>query len=302
MSITSPPFIHPLSDVAECQLGSGTRVWQFVVILKGAKIGRDCNLCAHVLVEGDVIVGDRVTIKSGVQLWNGTVVGNDVFIGPNATFTNDKYPKSRHYPDRFLSTIIEDEVSIGANAVLLPGIRIGKGARIGAGAVVTKDVPPEAVVVGNPARQVQTSQAAPQEPINTPWVNLPRIADSRGSLTVIEACKHIPFEIKRVYYLYDLSSHESRGHHAHKELRQLMVALNGEFDVHLDDGYSKSSCHLSRPDRGLLIEPYVWHEMTNFSHGTVCLLLASAPYDEADYFREYAAFLSAARARAPIKA
>lgn len=295
MSISPPPFIHSLADVADCEIGSGTRVWQFVIILKGAKIGRDCNLCAHVLVEGEVIVGDRVTIKSGVQLWNGVVVGSDVFIGPNATFTNDKYPRSRHYPERFLSTIVEDGVSIGANAVLLPGIRIGKGARIGAGAVVTKDVPPGAVVVGNPARQVQTSKAAPQEAFNTPWVNLPRIADTRGSLTAIEACKHIPFNIKRVYYLYDLSSRESRGHHAHRDLRQLMVAIAGEFDVLLDNGVTKTVYHLSRPDQGLLIDRMVWREMYNFTPGSVCLVLASEHYDEADYFRNYNDFIAALR-------
>lgn len=152
--------VHPLACVDNCSLGDGTRVWQFVVILKGARIGADCNICAHVLIEADVVVGDRVTVKSGVQLWDGLRVGNDVFIGPNATFTNDKHPRSKVYPDRFAQTVIEDGASIGAGAVILPGIRIGAGAAVGAGAVVTKDVPAGATVVGNPARVLENSKAS----------------------------------------------------------------------------------------------------------------------------------------------
>ena len=145
-------FIHPLADVAESQIGPGTRVWQFVVVLKGAKIGADCNICAQTLIEGDVVIGDRVTVKSGVQIWDGSVIGDDVFIGPNTTFTNDLYPKSKQYPTQFSGVIIHNGASIGANATLLPGITIGERALVGAGAVVTKDVPARAVVVGNPAK------------------------------------------------------------------------------------------------------------------------------------------------------
>lgn len=154
-------LVHPLADIADCTIGPGTRVWQFVVILKGARIGADCNICAHVFIEGDVVVGDRVTVKSGVQLWDGLWVGNDVFIGPNATFTNDKHPRSKVYPDRFAETVIEDGASIGAGAVILPGIRIGARAVVGAGAVVTKDVAAGATVVGNPARGLSQPPVAP---------------------------------------------------------------------------------------------------------------------------------------------
>lgn len=144
--------IHPLADVQTKHIGSGTTVWQFVVILQGAKIGKDCNICSHCLIEGDVEVGDRVTVKSGVQLWNGLRVGNDVFIGPNVTFTNDKYPKSKNRNFSLMETHIEDGVSIGAGAVILPGLRIGAGATIGAGSVVTRDVVAGTIVVGNPAK------------------------------------------------------------------------------------------------------------------------------------------------------
>lgn len=148
-------FIHPLADAAECTIGEGTKVWQFAVILKGAKIGRDCNICAQTLIEGDVVLGDRVTVKSGVQLWDGTRVEDDVFIGPNATLTNDPYPRSKQYPDEFSCIRICKNASIGANATILPGITIGEEAMVGAGAVVTQDVPPKAVVVGNPARIIR---------------------------------------------------------------------------------------------------------------------------------------------------
>jgi UDP-2-acetamido-3-amino-2,3-dideoxy-glucuronate N-acetyltransferase len=148
-------MIHKLADVADCSIGEKTRIWQFVVILSGAKIGDDCNICSHVLVEGDVVIGNRVTVKSGVQLWNGIRIGNDVFIGPNVTFTNDKYPRSKVYPDHFLKTSVEDGASIGAGAVVLPGIQIGKGAMVAAGSVVTKDVVAGSLVMGNPAKHIR---------------------------------------------------------------------------------------------------------------------------------------------------
>ncbi|AOE87809.1 acyltransferase [Pseudomonas sp. TCU-HL1] len=146
------PQVHELADVQSPHIGNGTRIWQYAVILPGARIGTDCNVCAHTLIENDVEVGDRVTIKSGVFLWDGIRVADDVFIGPNATFANDPMPRSKVYPERFLGVRLERGASIGANATLLPGVTIGEYAMVGAGAVVTKDVPPRAVVVGNPAR------------------------------------------------------------------------------------------------------------------------------------------------------
>lgn len=148
-------IIHPSADVATSSIGEGTRVWQFVVILKGAKIGKDCNICAQTFIEGDVVIGDRVTMKSGVQLWDGTRIEDEVFIGPNVTFTNDLYPRSKEYPEKFSGITIKRNASIGANATLLPGITVGKYAMIGAGSVVTKDVPAYAVVVGNPSKVIR---------------------------------------------------------------------------------------------------------------------------------------------------
>jgi UDP-2-acetamido-3-amino-2,3-dideoxy-glucuronate N-acetyltransferase len=153
--LVNQPFIHALADVQSTAIGTGTRLWQFVVVLPGAKIGQDCNICSHCLIENDVVVGDRVTVKSGVQLWDGLRVGDDVFIGPNVTFTNDKHPKSGNVDFKLLATRIESGASIGGGATLLPGVLIGAGATVGAGAVVTKDVPPGATVVGNPAKAIR---------------------------------------------------------------------------------------------------------------------------------------------------
>lgn len=147
------PSIHRLSDCQSSNIGDGTRVWQFTVVLPGAKIGRDCNINAHCFIENDVVVGDNVTVKCGVYLWDGITLEDSVFVGPNATFTNDKKPRSKVYPDKFLRTVVKRGASIGAGAVILPGLTIGEGAMIGAGAVVTKDVPAGATVYGVPAEQ-----------------------------------------------------------------------------------------------------------------------------------------------------
>jgi UDP-2-acetamido-3-amino-2,3-dideoxy-glucuronate N-acetyltransferase len=146
--------VHKTAEVHSKNIGDGTRIWQYVVILEGATIGENANICSHCFIENDVTIGDRVTIKSGVQLWDGLSIGNDVFIGPNVTFTNDKHPRSKVYPDVFLKTRIEDGASIGGGAVILPGIVVGKGSMVGAGAVVTKSVAPFSTVIGNPAKAV----------------------------------------------------------------------------------------------------------------------------------------------------
>lgn len=146
--------VHKLADVQSKNIGQGTSVWQFSVILEKAVIGDNCNINCHVFIENDVVIGDRVTIKPGVQIWDGLHIENDVFIGPNVTFVNDKRPRSKQYPEEFQKTIIKQKASIGANATILGGLIIGQFTMIGAGSVVTKNVPGQALVVGSPARIV----------------------------------------------------------------------------------------------------------------------------------------------------
>ena len=148
-------MIHHLADVHSLDIGSGTRIWQYCVVLPGAKIGSDCNICSHCFIEDGAIVGDRVTIKNGVHLWNGVTIRSNVFIGPNVTFCNDKHPASGNRGFQLVKTEVCSHASVGAGATILPGIRIGEGAVVGAGSVVTRDVPDGAVVAGNPARLIR---------------------------------------------------------------------------------------------------------------------------------------------------
>ena len=144
-------MIHPLADVQSNSIGIGTHIWQFSVILAQAKIGSNCNINAHVFIENDVIIGNNVTIKSGVQLWDGIRIENDVFIGPNVSFTNDRFPRSKQYPSKFAQTTLKQGASIGANSTIIGGVTVGEYAMIGAGSVVTKDIPSHQLWYGNPA-------------------------------------------------------------------------------------------------------------------------------------------------------
>jgi UDP-2-acetamido-3-amino-2,3-dideoxy-glucuronate N-acetyltransferase len=148
-------MIHGLSDVQSDQIGRGTSIWQFCVVLPGARIGADCNICSHVFVESDVVIGDRVTIKCGVQLWDGLTIEDDAFVGPNVTFTNDRYPPSNDFSLKIERTRISKGASLGANATILPGVVVGEGAMVGAGSVVTKDIPAGELWLGNPARFIR---------------------------------------------------------------------------------------------------------------------------------------------------
>ena len=160
----SETYIHPLALVESDDIGPGTRVWAFAHVMSGARVGSNCNLGEHAFVEAGATVGDNVTIKNNVCVWMGVTLEDDVFVGPNATFTNDRFPRSGRMPHagkRYLrredwleQTIVERGASIGANATILPGIRVGRYCMIAAGALVTADVPPFALMIGVPARRV----------------------------------------------------------------------------------------------------------------------------------------------------
>lgn len=300
-------FIHPSALVEPgAGIGNGTRVWAFAHVLPGARIGRDCNICDGVFVENDVVIGDRVTVKCGVQVWDGVRLEDDVFVGPNATFTNDIFPRSKQYPDTFQSTVVQRGASIGANATILPGLTIGRNAMVGAGAVVTRDVPPNAIVVGNPARihgyvsttdkKTMHSQVTADEPgvlsvSRARLIQLPRIVDLRGGLSFGEYDKHLPFEPKRYFVIFDVPSIEVRGEHAHRRQHQFLICLRGSCSVVLDDGGNRDEVALDRPDLGLYLPPMVWGIQYKYTKDAMLLVLVSDVYDAGDYIRDYDEFL-----------
>lgn len=298
-------YIHPQALVETASVGEGTRIWAFAHVLPGARIGSDCNICDGVFIENDVIIGDRVTVKCGVQLWDGVRLEDDVMVGPNATFTNDKFPRSKDYSTPFQQTVVERGASIGANATLLPGITVRQEAMVGAGAVVTRDVPPRAIVQGNPARITGYVKApAVVPPSEKPKLfgprelsvrgaalhELPTLLDLRGALTVGEAGAQLPFTPQRFFVVYDVPSAEVRGEHAHRALHEFLVCLRGNCSVALDDGVHTEEVVLDSPTVGLHIPPDTWRMHYKYSPDALLLVLASHPYDAADYIREYAAF------------
>ncbi|WP_224545757.1 WxcM-like domain-containing protein [Mesorhizobium sp. CA16] len=305
-----PFFVHDRGICESTRVGNGTRVWAFAHVLPGAVIGANCNICDHVFIENDVSVGDDVTIKSGVQLWDGVRLGNRVFVGPNATFTNDRFPRSKHYPEQFLQTIVEDGASIGANATILPGITIGRQAMIGAGAVVTKNVPANAVVVGNPAVIVGYQTGPQVEPVMTQaapgaagdrmalgvggcelW-RLPHFSDLRGELAPLEFGQNLPFKPLRSFLVYGVRSDKVRGEHAHRQCQQFLIATHGRLSVVVDDGHGRKEVSLADPSVGLYLPPGVWGIQYKFQPDTVLLVMASHPYDASDYIRDYSDFLA----------
>lgn len=300
-------MIHPLSDVQSKSIGKGTRIWQYVVILPEAKVGKDCNICNNVFIENKVAIGDRVTIKSGVQLWDGVTVEDDVFIGPNVTFTNDKFPRSKQYLESYEKSLIRKGASIGANATILPGVSVGMNAMVGAGAVVTQDVPPRAIVVGNPARivdYVDTEHFAPtteptrvnhkkQSKVNgVQLFELNHVTDMRGDLCAAEWERDLPFTPNRVFLVYNVPDAKVRGEHAHKECHQFLVCANGSMSVVVDDGTAREEYLLDKPWLGIYMPPRTWGIQYKYSSDAVLMVFASHAYDPNDYIRDYEEFLN----------
>jgi len=301
-------FVHELGCCESESIGKNTRIWAYTHVLPGATIGDDCNICDQVFIENDVKIGDRVTIKCGVQVWDGVELEDEVFVGPNATFTNDLFPRSKEHPPQFNKTLVQAGASISANATVLSGLTIGRKAMVGAGAVVTKSVPSNAIVVGNPARiigYVDTPKAervtdtkkhsnTDDYVVNVKGVSLtklPMIQDMRGSLSVGEVQAHIPFQIKRYFLVYDVASKEVRGEHAHKKCHQFLVCVKGSLSCVVDDGSNRQEFLLDRPEIGLHIPPMVWGIQYKYSADAVLMVLASEIYDAKDYIRDYQTFI-----------
>jgi acetyltransferase-like isoleucine patch superfamily enzyme/dTDP-4-dehydrorhamnose 3,5-epimerase-like enzyme len=304
------PFIHPKAVVEPgARIGARTRIWAFAHVLSGAKIGKDCNLCDHTFVENGVTIGDEVTVKCGAYLWDGLELHDRVFVGPNATFTNDKYPRSRQYPEQFARTIVCRDASIGANATILPGLRIHERAMIGAGAVVTRDVPPNAIVTGNPAHIVgyvdTISKATVSTGISTATedslvrgvklIHLHHVEDMRGDLCVTEWHRDLPFVPRRAFMVYNVPSTRVRGEHAHRECHELLACVKGSMAVVVDDGSNREEYLLQYPWVGLYLPPRIWRMQYKYSSDAVSLVLASQEYDPADYIRNYEQFLTFVR-------
>lgn len=303
-------FVHEKAICESQHIGDNTRIWAFAHVLPGAVIGADCNICDGVFIENEVTLGDRVTVKCGVQLWDGLTVEDDVFIGPNATFTNDRFPRSKVYPEQYARTVLCKGVSIGANATILPGLEIGCGAMIGAGAVITRSVPPNAIAVGNPARIVgyvgtqdnaaaqagmQTDSGASGKVIATgvggvTVHELPHFEDMRGSLSVGEFERSVPFLPKRYFLVFDVPSREIRGEHAHRQCQQFLICVRGSCAVVADDGRNRCEYVLDRPTLGIYLPAMTWGTQYKYSSDAVLLVFASDYYDAADYIRDYGEF------------
>jgi UDP-2-acetamido-3-amino-2,3-dideoxy-glucuronate N-acetyltransferase len=290
---------HPTAIVESTCIGSGTRIDAFAHILAGVRIGEACRIGGHTFLECGVVLGSRVVVERGVQLWEGVTLEDDVFVGPNATFTNRGFPQAG-----IERTLVKSGASIGANATLLPGVAIGERAMVGAGAVVTRNVPPHAIVAGNPAGiigYVGAKRAAPNAPSTIPAGpgahacgvagvtihRLPLVRDLRGLLTVLEP---MPFEVKRCFVVFDVPSRDVRGEHAHRTLHQLLICVHGECHLMVDDGRNKEEIVLNSPEIGVHVPPLVWAIQYRHSSDAVLLVMASEAYDAEDYIRDYSEF------------
>jgi serine acetyltransferase/dTDP-4-dehydrorhamnose 3,5-epimerase-like enzyme len=271
-------------------------------------IGSNCNICDHTFIENDVIIGDNVTIKCGVQVWDGLRIEDGVFIGPNTTFTNDKFPRSKRYQEKIPVTTIRRDASIGANATILPGITVGANAMIGAGAVVSKSVPDNAIVVGNPAiivGYVGTEKWELSNLDNTPhsgkaeaskvkgvtFHQMNVVKDLRGNLTVGEFERHVPFIPRRYFMVFGVPSAEVRGEHAHRACHQFLICVRGACSVIADDGKRREEFRLDSPSKAVYLPPMTWGTQYKYSEDAVLMVFASHAYDADDYIRDYASYL-----------
>lgn len=284
-------FVHEKALCESPSIGAGTRIWAFAHVLPDARIGAGCNICDGVFIENDVVVGDNVTVKCGVQLWDGVTLEDDVFVGPNATFTNDIRPRSKVYPAAFLRTTVEQGASIGANATILPGLRIGRNAMIGAGAVVTRSVPPNAIVVGNPAKIVgfaDGGEACSEETVaeatqalrhssvkGVQWRILNTSIEMRGQLSGGEFARDIPFTPARYHLIQGLRATEDKNEYAPQKCHQFLVALKGSVLVAASDGDHREQFVLDNPNFGLHLSPMVQSIEYQYSEDAMLLVFTS---------------------------
>lgn len=304
-------FTHSSGICETDRVGADTRIWAFAHVLPGAQIGSECNICDYVFIENEVILGDRVTVKCGVAIWDGVRLEDDVFVGPAVIFTNDAFPRSNVPRAELPDTVVRKGASLGANCTVLPGVTIGVQAMVGAGSVVTHDVPPFAIVVGNPARIVGyvdtndvghrrvTHAELPGKDVSAralrvAGVSLHRLVradDLRGSLVSAEADSHIPFAPRRIFSVMQVPSKDVRGAHAHRLCEQFLICQSGSVAIVVDDSRVREEVVLDDPQLGLYIPPMVWSVQYRYTHDAILLVLASDPYEPQDYIRDYDEFL-----------
>tara|TARA_B100000780_G_C21126987_1_gene457803 strand:- start:9923 stop:10831 length:909 start_codon:yes stop_codon:yes gene_type:complete len=293
--IKNIPIINDLAEVKSKKIGYGTKIWQYTVILERASIGHNCNICSHCFIENDVKIGNNVTIKNHNQIWDGVVIKDDVFIGPSVKFTNDALPTSKDWQKEIPKTIIHRGVSIGAGAVILPGIEIDEGATIGAGAVVTRSVKAHTTIVGSPQKTIgykSRDNFNKNSKLNSKIFKFNKSSDKRGNLVAAESTKDVPFEIKRLFYINEVPYGYDRGSHAHIICKQFIICLKGSLDIACDDGKNSKIYSLSNNSEGLYIPELTWNVLYNFSSDCLVLVLASESYKKNDYIHSYSRFLN----------
>jgi len=306
----SERFIHAQALCEGDQVGPETRVGAFSHVNKGSRIGAACSIGDYVFVGADAAIGDRVTLESGVRLCNQVELADDVFVGANTTFS-DRKASNGHELGRDTRTIVNGRAWIGAGATILAGIEIGRGAEVDAGAVVTRSVPANAIVTGNPAhivgytatRQHGGQEQHPAAPASGSvrlgvgdacLYRSAEFSDLRGSLTAGELPrKDVPFTPRRWFLVYKVPNREVRGEHAHRNCHQFLVCVCGSMTVAVDDGADRAEVMLDTPTLGLYVPPLIWASQFRYSQDAVLLVLASDPYDASDYIRDYDAFLHA---------
>jgi UDP-2-acetamido-3-amino-2,3-dideoxy-glucuronate N-acetyltransferase len=295
-------LIHPAALCDSPHIGLGSNVCAFAHVLSTARVGENCKISANTFVDNQVTLGNRVTVLPGARLFAGTQLHDDVHVGPNVCIAHA--PCVASIP---ASTHVRSGVELGANAVIAPGITIGVQAKVLAGAVVTRSVPPHAIVSGNPAQIVGYVGATTTQPSKVPpslekrtgtvgAVNLhclSEVEDMRGNLSVGEIGKDVPFSVKRYFLVYEVPNSEVRGEHAHKECHQFLIAVKGSVKVVVDDGCSREEFTLNRRNFGLHLPPMIWGIQYGYSADAVLLVLASHHYDANDYIRDYEQFLGA---------
>lgn len=289
---------------ASASASSDAVVGPFCRVDPTARLGAGTQLDERVSVGPGVVVGGRCTLAAGAVLQRDVVVGDDVVIGPNAAFVGEPARGGDVGP----VTTVREGVRVGANSTVLHGVTIGAHATVGAGAVVTTDVPPNATVVGSPARIVGYRSTSPHtgesrfrassvEPDRFPvsigratLLRFPQVDDLRGSLSFGEVPAHLPFVPRRYFIVFDVPSREVRGEHAHRDLHQLLICVRGECAVAIDDGETRGEVMLDRPRMALHLPPMVWGTQYRYSPDAVLLVLASSGYDDADYIRDHDEF------------